>query len=167
MPGGAAPGDPVVLVPAGAPMLDAAGWVGHACWSELRLHQVLTDWLTAEPDPELSTTLWRVRSHRAAIAEAWHRRLPELRELPRAGFVEPGATDEEGVAVLDELSPSATTTERAAALAGALATLVARYDAHVAVAVGPADGPTVATLGDAIRATTADVASLEAWTVEA
>ena len=76
-----------VVVPSGAVLADAARWVGHACWSELQFHQFLTEWLAVETDPELSTAFWAIRAHRGELAEAWHRRLPELREFPRSGFV--------------------------------------------------------------------------------
>lgn len=160
----AASAEDVVVVPAGRSIIDAADWVGHACWAELRLHRVLTDWLASEADPELSASLWRIRSNRAAVAAAWHRRLPELNELPRAGFVEPSDSGEETFAALDHLTASGTTSERASSLRLALASLAAHYDARVAVAVGPADGPTAATLVDAIRTTDADLAALDAWT---
>ncbi len=162
--GTAAPGHPAVLVPAGTGLLDAAAWVGHACWSELALHKVLTAWLATEADPELCAILWNVRSHRSMVAEAWHRRLPELRELPRAGFVEPEKRDEEGLVPLDVLSTSGPSHARSTALRIALASMATRYDARVPVAVGPADGPTAATLADALRTTAADVTALAAWT---
>jgi len=160
----AASAEVVVVVPAGPSIIDAADWVGHACWAELRLHQVLTDWLGSETDPKLSASLWRIRSNRAAVAAAWHRRLPELHELPRAGFVEPSASGEEAFAALDALTASGASDDRVTALRTGLAKLGARYEQHVAVAVGPADGPTAATLADAIRTTAADGASLAAWT---
>lgn len=56
--------------------------MGQACWAELRFHQVLTTWLAVETDLELSQAFWAIRSHRAEVAEWWHRRLPELREHP-------------------------------------------------------------------------------------
>ncbi|MEZ5178157.1 MAG: DMT family transporter [Acidimicrobiales bacterium] len=79
----ATPG-PAVVIPAGPPILEAAAWVGHACWAELRFHQVLTTWLAVEADLELSQAFWAIRGHRAQVAEWWHRRLPELREHPAA-----------------------------------------------------------------------------------
>lgn len=157
------PADPAVLVPAGLPILDAAAWVGHACWAELRLHQLLTDWLAVEQDHELGLALWRLRSHRAALAEAWHRRLPELRELPRPGFVEPSERGDQGFATLDALTEDGTPAQRATALAEALARLLRHYEAQAVVACGPADGPTAASLVEAIRTTGADLASLAAW----
>jgi hypothetical protein len=89
-PSGSTARPPAVVVPAGAPLVEAAEWVGHACWAELRFHGALTRWLAAESDPVAATLLWRVRSHRAEVAEQWHRRLPELREMPRADFVRAG-----------------------------------------------------------------------------
>ena len=69
------------------PILEAAAWVGHACWAELRLHAVLTHWLSVESDPEVTVLLWSERADAADRAEAWHRRLPELREHPRSAFI--------------------------------------------------------------------------------
>lgn len=152
--------EPRPVMPAGPSILDAAAWVGHVCWAELRLHQLLTDWLAVEDDPGLGLVLWRVRSHRAALAEAWNRRLPELRELPRAGFVEPSARGDQGFAALDALTDGGTAIERADALAGALERLLHHYQARVEVARGPADGPTAATLVEAVRVTAEDLAAL-------
>ncbi|MEO6987992.1 MAG: hypothetical protein ABI239_05020, partial [Aquihabitans sp.] len=101
--------DVVVLVPAGEPILVAAAWVGTACWTELRLHQMMSDLLgtaTVAPVPSVSipsaSKLWTVRAHRAEVAEAWHRRLPELREFPRPDFVIP-RTDGERLLVDGEV----------------------------------------------------------------
>lgn len=145
---------PVVSIPAGAAIRDAAGWVGTTCWEELRLHQTLTD-LLAGPDSDsgaddgssMRQRWWVVRAHRAELAEAWHRRLPELREFPRAGFVAPNP---DGSVVVADGDPVAS-----------LRALLDRYRAHVEVAVGPADGPVGETLGDAISRTEADLALLE------
>ncbi len=83
--------------PPGLPILDAAAWVGHACWVELRLHAVLTHWLSVELDPDATSVLWTERADAADRAEAWHHRLPELREHPRSAFIEASS---EGVARL-------------------------------------------------------------------
>ncbi len=163
--------DPEVLVPAGATLVDAATWIGSACWAELRLHEVLTGWLAVEADPATAATWWALRAHRAELAAAWHRRLPELRELPRAGFVEPatpgtgGPTAGEGLAALEGLQDPDATAARRSALADVLASLADHYLGHLAVAAGPADGPTVDTLALALARTEADVATLrdQAW----
>lgn len=159
------PAEPVV-VPAGAPIRDAAGWVGAACWAELRLHEVLTGWLASETEPATALGLWSVRSERAGLAEAWHRRLPELRELPRAGFVtasrpEVGSVFDDLADLADLVGPGASVA-RAQALAAVLDGLLAGYRARVGVAVGPADGPVAVTLRSAIDATAAELATLAA-----
>ncbi len=152
-----------VVVPAGEPLLDAARWVGHACWAELRLHEVLTGWLADEADPELVTVLWSLRAHRAELAEAWHRRLPELREFPRAGFVLPSDRGQAGASALEALTAAdATSAERVAALGGALAAMADHYRDRVPVAVGPADAPTADTLARALARTESDRARLSA-----
>lgn len=152
-----------VVVPAGASILDAATWIGRACWTELRFHALLTSWLADEGDADLALDLWSLRSGHAELAEAWHRRLPELRELPRAGFVEPGGTDEEAFAALDALVGPGTSSRRAAALRTALVAHLARYEDHRAVAVGPADGPAAATLAVATATTASGVDRLDRW----
>lgn len=159
----APPVEPVVLVPAGPAILDAATWVGHVCWAELRFHAVLTGWLADERDAELALALWALRSDRAALAAAWHQRLPELRELPRSGFVEPSVAGEEGFAALVALEGADRSLDRASALRGTLTAMQAHYEAHRSVAVGPADGPTAATLADAVATTAAGVARLDRW----
>lgn len=149
--------EPQVVIPAGSELLDAAAWVGRSCWIELTLHQHLTEWLADEHDPALAATLWTVRSRRAEVAERWHRRLPELRELARAGFVEPDADAE---SLLAPLATDASSGQRRDRLAEVLDAIDERYRAHVAVAVGPADAPTARTLLEAIDATSADRARI-------
>jgi hypothetical protein len=148
------PAADAVLVPPGLPILEAASWVGHACWAELRLHEVLTHWLSVEADPQATQLLWVERADAADRAEAWHRRLPELREHPRAGFVRPSS--EPVVALFDQLvalDAPADTDRRRGALSAVLRGLRLGYHAHQDRAVGPADGPTATTLRDALRST--------------
>ncbi len=150
-----------VVVPAGRPTGEAAAWVGRACWTELRLHQVLTAWLAAEADAEQRVAWWTLRSTRGELAEAWYRRLPELRELPRAELVAPPGP--EAVTHLDHLvglvGPG-DTDERVRALAAVLAAVARGYRAHAEVAVGPADGPVAASLALARARTEGDLAAL-------
>lgn len=145
--------EPAVLVPAGEPLLDAAGWVGASCRAELDLHDRLTEVLAAGSGPGRTAVLWQVRAHRAELAEGWHRRLPELREMPRSGFVE-GATLASGRPADDPTDVSW--------LIAALDGLLERYRERVAVAVGPADGPTADTLQVAIARTEEDRAAVAA-----
>lgn len=157
---GASP-TPTVVIPAGLPILEAAAWVGQACWAELRFHQVLTAWLAVETDLELSQAFWAIRSHRGEVAEWWHRRLPELREHPRETFVAPSRPDV--AARFDELEalvePDASM-DRAAAAAGVLIALGRGYEERRAVAVGPADRPVAATLVQAVAITVPDYLAL-------
>lgn len=159
---------PAVVVPAGPLLVDAAAWIGHACWVELRLHGALTAWLADEADDALAAELWVQRADAAARAEAWHHRLPELRELPRAGFVLAPSTAAE--TTLDDLEaqPGA---GRRAALAGLLRSLRAAYEDRSPVLVGPADGPAAATLDEAAGSVEASAAALGAaddgrWTLD-
>ncbi|CAN5827805.1 hypothetical protein BH23ACT2_BH23ACT2_22220 [soil metagenome] len=156
-----------VVIPAGRPIEEAAVWVGHACWAELRLHQALTGWLAIEADDEQRVSWWRLRSHRAELAEAWHRRLPELRELPRPGLVLAGSPEVEArYDRLAQLLDATGTRDRIAALGAALGDLAQRYRDHRAVAVGPADAPVAATLASAIERTEHDAAALGADAAE-
>ena len=59
------PAADLVITPPGLPILEAASWVGHACWTELRLHAVLTHWLAIETDPEATSVFWSERADRA------------------------------------------------------------------------------------------------------
>ena len=151
---------PLVVVPVGQPILDAAAWVGHACWAELGFHQVLTDWLAIEASPSLVSALWAVRAHRAELAEAWHRRLPELREFPRSEFIKPSEAGDRGFADLNALTDPADGAARSAALTVALAAMADHYRGHAQVAVGPADGPVADTLNLALARTESDLALL-------
>jgi len=151
-----------VLIEAGEPIETAAAWIGHACWAELRFHEVLTTWLAVEPDVELSQTLWLIRAHRAELAEAWHRRLPELREFPRPGFVVPSGDVvstlfDEAEGLVDETAAA----HRAALAAAILEGFSAGYRNHLGIAVGPADGPTAESLARAIEVTDADLVRLD------
>lgn len=155
----AATAGPAVVVPAGVPLVEAATWAGQACWAELRLHEVLTGWLADEPDAARRLAWWSIRAHRALVAERWHHRLPELRELPRASFVAPsgdGATAWfDSLAATDLAGPA-----RPAALAATLHALTLGYEARRSVAVGPADGPVADTLALAIARAVADDAAV-------
>lgn len=146
--------DATVLIPPGLPILDAAAWVGHACWAELRLHAVLTDWLAIEADPEQVAVLWTERSDAAERAEAWHRRLPELREHPKASFVEASSEDVARLfnGLTSILGPHDTDARRGA-LAAVLRGLRLGYHQRQELAVGPADGPTATTITAALRST--------------
>ncbi len=148
--------EPRVLVPAGLPLLDAAGWVGASCRAELVLHERLTATLASGAGAERSGVLWEVRAHRAEVAECWHRRLPELREMPREGFVAAAARPDAEAGATGPLEP--------AELVRTLGDLLDRYRAHVAGAVGPADGPTADTLAHAIRRAEQDRAAVSALT---
>lgn len=158
-----APGARAVLIPAGRPLDESARWIGHACWTELRFHRAITGWLSGGVDPESALLLWPIRAHRAELAEAWHRRLPELRERPRAEQVTPSRTEVSAwFERIERPVPGQTarphTTRQVAALV--LAALAEGYDAHLSKAVGPADAPTVETLTRGIELTARDLASL-------
>lgn len=127
-----------MLVPAGPSLLDAASWVGASCRAELALHELLTATLGADAGVDRSAALWEVRAHRAEVAELWHRRLPELREMPRERFVAG-----EGPNGSPEPADLAT-------IVAGLDDLLDRYRAHLPVAVGPADGPVADVLAHAI-----------------
>ena len=131
---------PPVLVPAGAPLIAAATWVGQACWAELRLHAALTAWLGDESEPGRRLAWWTVRAHHAQVADRWHQRLPELREMPRAAFVAPSGTEVERWFEALEGVPAGGP-GRVAAVSAPLHALALGYEAHRHVARGPADGP--------------------------
>lgn len=158
---------PAVVVPAGEPLLAAAAWIGASCRAELELHARLTAALAAGVGAERSPALWTVRAHRAEVAEAWHRRLPELREMPRESFVEAGSEGADVGSAASRADDAATTDGANGAgdlawLVDDLDALLDRYRAHVPVAVGPADGPTADTLRQAIATTELDRRSVAA-----
>lgn len=116
--------------------------------AELDLHGMLTLMLP-DAGPGLSTRLWTVRAHRAEMAEEWHRRLPELREMPRETFVPAG--------------PASSAVPRRGDITvavSALRALIDRYTAWASVAVGPADGPVAATLERGVRLAEQDIDAL-------
>lgn len=145
---------PPVVIPAGLALVDAARWVGHSCWAELRLHEVLTGWLAIDADPESVLLYWRERADAAERAHAWHQRLPELRERPKADFVVASSEAVErvfnGLAGLDH--PAATGL-RCGALSAVLRGLRVGYHRRQPLAAGPADGPLAATIAAALRST--------------
>lgn len=142
---------PSPLLSSGAPIRVAAGWVGSACWAELRVHAVITGWLALEPEPAVQIALWSVRADRAEQAQIWHDRLPELAEMPRSGFVGPWSPAVvERLDRLASLDQSGETELRVVGLDAALADLEGDYSQHQSVAVGPADGPVAAALIDAL-----------------
>ena len=147
-----------VVVPAGSNLIDAARWVGGSCWLELAAFQRLSRQMaTVGLDDAVRVALWSVRSHRDEMASAWHRRLPELREMPRSDFVlAPTDGDRwlEGEDAPDSVIDTVT---------AMLAALDGRYAAHQLVAVGPADGPVAATLARARQLLAEDVDALGAF----
>lgn len=148
---------PTVLVPAGLPLLEAAAWIGESSRLELDLHVRLTR-VMRHAGPARSPLLWEVRAHRAEVSEAWHRRLPELREMPRDRFMGADTAFGRAGGGDSDVDPADDLTW----LVDALEALVARYRSHLAVAVGPADGPTADTLGTAIGRAEGDIAALRA-----
>lgn len=140
-----------VLMPPGAPIREAAAWVGASCHLELVLHERIGSLLRSGRLPGRAIELWTVRAHRAELAAAWHRRLPELRELPRAPFVTPPPD----VATAHPWVDSDGFDSRADVRA-ALDTLEDRYLQHLDRAVGPADGPVAETLVRALAVTVED-----------
>lgn len=154
-------------MPAGLPLEAAAAWVGHACWAEVRLGEVVTAWLGVEDDPARVVALWSARSDAAERAGDWHRRLPELREFPRSAFVAPSSP--EVAALFDDLEALASSPEpdeRTGALAATVRGLRLGYHRHQSVAVGPADAPIATTLRRALRSTydSAEGDPAVAWT---
>ncbi|MEO6629310.1 MAG: hypothetical protein ABIP03_12170 [Aquihabitans sp.] len=142
---------PPPLLTAGAPIRDAAGWVGAACWTELRLHEVITGWLAGEPEPSVQIAFWTVRADRAAQARIWNDRLPQLAEMPRSEFMIPRSPL--AVGRLDGLGSLTQADETAARVVGfdtALVDLGRGYALHRLVAVGLADGPVASALFDAV-----------------
>lgn len=144
--------DRAVVQPAGAPLLDAAAWVGASCHLELLLHGRLTAALAAGVGPERVGALWAIRAHRAELAEAWHRRLPELRELPRETLVRVEGPVEPRLAAPAGGDPA----DDPAWVADALDALAERYLRHAEVAVGPADAPVADALARALAVTAED-----------
>lgn len=152
MPNDVAGADPAaVLIPAGAPILEAAAWVGASCHLELVLHDRLGSLLASGRFPERTSDLWTVRAHRAELAAMWHRRLPELREFPRPPFVTAPADAASEHAWLDADGFGSITE-----VLTALHSLEARYLRHLDRAVGPADGPVAESLVRASAVTAED-----------
>ena len=141
-----------VVMPAGPSLHDAARWVGNACWAELRWHEVLTGWM-AEPgvdgvDDGASLLLWSLRADAGERAAMWHRRLPELSELPRHGFLT--CPSEEVAEGFDQLAAIAADGGRLPATVAVLGAFLSGYTARQATAVGPADGPVARSLVEAV-----------------
>lgn len=141
-----------VVVPAGPTLHEAARWVGHACWAELRWHEVITGWM-ADPDADgandgASIRLWSLRADAGERAAMWHRRLPELSELPRHGFL--ASPSNEVADGFDELAAIAPVGDRLPATVAVLGAFLSGYTARQATTVGPADGPVARSLIEAV-----------------
>ncbi len=140
-----------VVVPAGPTLHEAARWVGHACWAELRWHEVLTGWMAApgaDGDDGASILLWSLRADAGERAAMWHRRLPELSELPRHGFL--ACSSGEVAEGFDQLAATAADGGRLSATLAVLGAFLSGYTARQATAVGPADGPVARSLVEAV-----------------
>jgi hypothetical protein len=119
----------------------------------LRWHEVLTGWMAdpavGDADDGASIRLWSLRADAGERAAMWHRRLPELSELPRHGFLTCSSKN-----VDDGFHELAATpggdSGRLAATVAVLGAFLAGYTARQATAVGPADGPVARSLVDAV-----------------
>lgn len=149
--------DPKVVQSAGLALVYAAEWVGQACWTELRWHQVLTAWLADETQAGAMVLWWSLRADAAERAEAWHRRLPELAQMARSSFVRPATT---AAAEAFDRWEAATGPGRRDRAVDVLTGLAERYRAQVGVAVGPADAPVARNLADAVTAVERSLAEL-------
>lgn len=155
-----------MVLPAGASIEHAAAWVGASCRAELVLHADLTRLLRTGSEPGRVNELWTVRAHRAELAEAWYRRLPELREFPREGFVRMPAGDPAPDSAVDPSAAGVGVGDAGAApssveaILDALVLLEQRYLDHLDRAVGPADGPVAETLTRALALTAEDQLAL-------
>ena len=139
-----------VVVEPGLPIEDAAAWVGHACWAELRFHELLTTWMADETDDATSAELWSIRAACAERATDWHRRLPELREMPRPDFMVPSSP--EVAAFFDSLATATASGELNRLLAAEVVAGALRvgYEQHWHRAVGTADGPVARTIAASV-----------------
>lgn len=121
--------------------LDEAGArVGHLCWAERRLFEVLGAWAPSTPELEAKLLLDRHSQHFAWRSTQWWDRLPVLAEVDRESLVvAPGDAEEALGAALEGLGD--TTSRLAGAYRVALPRLAGAY-ARLRGSAGPvAEGP--------------------------
>jgi hypothetical protein len=134
-----------LLAPVAPDLVGAAVRLGHDCWWQSRLFEVVGGWVPSETDLTAKLLFGRQCAHFAWRAEQWHDRLPELRELHREAFVV--APNRSGSAVVEALAASSGTVERLAGLYRVvLPRLVTSYERHLAAASPATDGPIVRAL---------------------
>ena len=150
-----------LLAPVAPDLVGAAVRVGHDCWWQSRLFEVVGGWVASEPDVGAKLVFGRHRAHHAWRAEQWHDRLPELRELPREGFVT--APNRAAAVLVETLAASTGTVERLAGLYRVvLPRLVTAHEAHLDALAPVTDGPVGRTLRIQLPEERADLAEGEA-----
>jgi len=150
-----------------APLLtlrDAARVAGHSRWLEMRLFEVVGEWVAAESDPAVKAMLARQSLHHAWHADVWRDRVPLVAHLDADELTVPAGPG--AVAMVDTLAATAgpdQTVERLVSLARVvLPRLVAAYGARLEAAHPLADGPTVRWLGHVVADEAAALGEVEA-----
>ena len=153
-----------LLAPVAPDLVGAAVRLGHDCWWQSRLFEVVGGWVPSEADVTAKLLFGRQCAHFAWRAEQWHDRLPELRELHREAFVV--APNRSGAAVIEALAAASGTVERLAGLYRVvLPRLVTAHEAHLDALSPVTDGPVRRTLLLQLPEERADLAEGEALLV--
>jgi hypothetical protein len=129
-------------------ILDNSRRIGRYVWAESRLHDVLADWVTVSPEPQVAALFGRHVHLHAWHAKLWRKRLPVLWDRDTTAFVGPADT---GVSRLfDELAalrdPAMSLERVVAHYKVVVPHLLAAYGEHLEMTDPLTDSPTVRTL---------------------
>ena len=138
---------------------ESARRVGHYQWIEMRLFELLGEWIQDVPELAVKERLGVYGQQHAWHAELWHARLPVLRDMdPVRWVVAPTAGMVRFVeALADVRGPEHTIDKLVGVFRVLLPRLITTYGSHLAAASTVSDGPVIRSL----RLTLAD--EIEEW----
>ena len=127
--------------------------LGHYCWLELQLFELLGGWVSTVAEPEVKLRVGPHSFHHAWHAELWRGLLPELAHLDREGLVRP--PNEELVQFVEALAVPEGPGSTADRLVGVYRVLIphkiAAYSLHLEQASSITDGPIIRALRLVLR----------------
>jgi hypothetical protein len=129
-------------------IIDNSRRIGRYVWAESRLHDVLADWVTVSPEPQVAALFGRHVHLHAWHAKLWRKRLPVLWDRDTTTFV--GPTDAGVSRLFDELAalrdPAMSLERVVAHYKVVVPHLLAAYGEHLEMTDPLTDSPTVRTL---------------------
>lgn len=126
----------------------AARRAGHYKWLEMRLFEVLGDWVASVPELDVKLRFGAHCHHHAWHAELWHKQIPELHDMSPDALT--GPSNAGMLDFMDAMSEPAAPERTIEKLVGAYRVLIPHkitvYTRHLGNTSPTADGPTMRAL---------------------